>query len=108
MSQQEHLTLSISTLTFSSLFFIHFLRSCLRELVQTSRHFILGDQLIYSHDLNTDQAVLLTGESGCWSLLELKGLIRTSLRSDRCKSLQRRGVSGVGVIIEIARALMTD
>lgn len=26
MSQQEHLTLSISTLTFSSLFFIHFLR----------------------------------------------------------------------------------
>ena len=69
MSQQEHLTLSISTLTFSPLFFIRFLRQCLKEFVQPSRHFILCDQLIYSHDLNADQAVLLIGESGFWSLL---------------------------------------
>ena len=59
----------------SSPFFIHFVWHCLRELF---KHQDISSLVIISFILMTcmfDQAVLLSREIGCWSLLGLKGLM---------------------------------
>ena len=64
------LSLNINII-FSTLFFLHFLWYCLREFVQTSRHFILS-LVIKSFFVMTcmfNQAVLLLEEIDCWSLV---------------------------------------
>ena len=70
----------LSTCIFSLLFFMHFLWHCWREFVQTSRHFTM---VIVSFILMTcmfDQAVLLLGEIGCWSLFST-GASRVKINS---------------------------
>ena len=52
-----------------------FLKNKLREFDNRSRHFLLCDHFINSHNLSLDSVWILFGEIWSWSLLALKGLM---------------------------------
>ena len=72
----------VSTYKFSKLISIHFLKELVERFDDRSGHFLSGDHFINSHNVSLDNVWILLGENWSWSLLGLKGLIRTLLNAD--------------------------